>query len=116
MGQSYLKRFGKKIANRDGGWVCHYCGIALVPAGTSYEDPEYHDEFETEDFVTGNMIPVWYLKPGFQYANVDHKICRSAGGSDDLSNLVLACIVCNNARGTMPYEVFKRRKRRVVQS
>lgn len=36
----------------------------------------------------------------------DHIIPQSLGGSDDIGNLVGACLTCNNARGTMPADAF----------
>jgi hypothetical protein len=38
--------------------------------------------------------------------NLDHVIPRAAGGSNRLSNLVTACIDCNQAKGKQPLEVF----------
>lgn len=43
-------------------------------------------------------------------ATEDHVIPRSAGGSDDLANLLLACFPCNNDRGDMPIEAFRARR------
>ncbi|MEU8837846.1 RNA-guided endonuclease IscB [Streptomyces roseus] len=38
--------------------------------------------------------------------NIEHVRPRSGGGSDRLSNLVLACVTCNQAKGTSPIEEF----------
>jgi 5-methylcytosine-specific restriction endonuclease McrA len=38
--------------------------------------------------------------------NIDHIVPRSRGGSHRVSNLTLACIPCNQAKGSMPVEVF----------
>ena len=38
--------------------------------------------------------------------NLDHVHAKSKGGSDRVSNLVLACIGCNKAKGNLPLEVF----------
>ncbi|WP_347596454.1 RNA-guided endonuclease IscB [Acrocarpospora sp. B8E8] len=38
--------------------------------------------------------------------NIDHVNPRSKGGSDRVSNLVLACIPCNRAKGNRPVEEF----------
>lgn len=38
---------------------------------------------------------------------LDHVIPVSAGGSNDISNLRLACGSCNNLRGSIPFDVFK---------
>ncbi|MFF5013732.1 RNA-guided endonuclease IscB [Streptomyces sp. NPDC001165] len=38
--------------------------------------------------------------------NIEHLRPRSRGGSDRISNLVLACVPCNTAKGNMPVEFF----------
>jgi 5-methylcytosine-specific restriction endonuclease McrA len=38
--------------------------------------------------------------------NVEHIRCRSRGGSNRLSNLTLACVPCNQAKGASPVEEF----------
>ena len=38
--------------------------------------------------------------------NLDHIRPRSSGGSDRVSNLTLACIPCNQSKGSQPIEVF----------
>ncbi|MEU9063701.1 RNA-guided endonuclease IscB [Streptomyces sp. NPDC048430] len=38
--------------------------------------------------------------------NIDHIQPRSRGGSDRISNLTLACIPCNQAKGSAPVEAF----------
>ncbi|WP_257784428.1 RNA-guided endonuclease IscB [Streptomyces sp. SAT1] len=38
--------------------------------------------------------------------NIDHVRPRSRGGSHRVSNLVLACVPCNTAKGSMPVELF----------
>lgn len=38
--------------------------------------------------------------------NIDHLQPRSRGGSDRISNLVLACAPCNQAKGSTPVDVF----------
>jgi 5-methylcytosine-specific restriction endonuclease McrA len=38
--------------------------------------------------------------------NVEHIRSRSCGGSSRLSNLTLACVPCNQAKGTLPVEKF----------
>lgn len=49
-------------------------------------------------------------KAGQLKATVEHITPRSRGGSDDLSNLVIACLPCNAERGDIPAEVFMLRK------
>lgn len=43
--------------------------------------------------------------------NIDHVHPRSRGGSDRISNLVLACVPCNQAKGNTPVEGFVTNKR-----
>jgi hypothetical protein len=38
--------------------------------------------------------------------NIEHLRPRSRGGSDRISNLVLACVPCNRAKGSKPVEAF----------
>ncbi|MGW3424754.1 RNA-guided endonuclease IscB [Streptomyces phaeochromogenes] len=38
--------------------------------------------------------------------NIDHLRPRSRGGSDRVSNLVLACVSCNQAKGSTPVEIL----------
>jgi hypothetical protein len=53
-------------------WRCCYCGITLA---------------------TG--------RPGNDTATMEHVVPKVAGGSNDWSNLVAACKLCNNARSAM---------------
>jgi len=45
---------------------------------------------------------------GKYFCTVDHKTPKSKGGSNYITNLVGACFTCNNMRGSIPYEAFKR--------
>ena len=38
--------------------------------------------------------------------NIDHIVPKSAGGSNRVSNLVLACVDCNQKKNNLPFEVF----------
>ncbi|MEU3452212.1 RNA-guided endonuclease IscB [Micromonospora sp. NPDC006766] len=38
--------------------------------------------------------------------NIDHIVPRARGGSDRVSNLTLACVPCNQAKGATPVDVF----------
>jgi 5-methylcytosine-specific restriction endonuclease McrA len=38
--------------------------------------------------------------------NIDHIVARARGGSDRVSNLTLACVACNQAKGAQPVERF----------
>lgn len=65
-----MSRFGARIAARDGGWKCHYCGREFV----DWADVGPH-------------------------AHADHVLPQAQGGTDTLDNLVLACGDCNIKKG-----------------
>jgi 5-methylcytosine-specific restriction endonuclease McrA len=44
----------------------------------------------------------------FMTATIDHKIPRASGGSQEISNLVLACGECNGRKGSLDYNQFIR--------
>lgn len=73
---------GERIAERDGGWFCHYCGRALL------------------DFFPE-------VGPGFRRPlnapMVDHRTPKCRGGPDALWNLVLSCQRCNQRKATRSY-------------
>ncbi len=62
------------LAHRDGGYVCRYCKRPLDP--TSYN---------------------WNNRAGS--LTIDHYVPLSAGGSDELDNMVLSCRFCNMDKG-----------------
>ena len=68
-----------RLGARDG-WFCHYCGRDLLTP---------------EDLAAGRTG---------RYAEVEHVIPRSRGGTGQLDNLVLACSACNQLKGTHSYE------------
>lgn len=70
----------------DSGRMCHYCDKPLPKPGT---------------------------KSG-KGTHLDHKIAHALGGSDDLSNLLVSCKVCNREKGKADYEDFL--SRRLAQS
>lgn len=80
--RSYIRRYGRMLARRDGGWYCHYCHIAIS------------------------------RKPNLPYqvrkATVDHVVAIANGGceEEDTSNMVLCCDICNQRKGTMAYASF----------
>lgn len=73
-----------RLAERDGS-QCHYCEIPL-------------------DISAQQVLarPPWT-------PTSDHVIPRSAGGCDALGNLVLACLLCNNRRASIPYAEYLQR-------
>ncbi|HMN14944.1 MAG TPA: HNH endonuclease domain-containing protein [Bellilinea sp.] len=120
-----------RIAERDGGWVCHYCGCNLIPPDIPEDTPPYYqlvmirsmptahngNRWRTEEeyidvlnlYAEGLLIHWkcrWLNSPGYRYPEVDHVVPRARGGSNGLSNLVLACRECNRNKGTKPYGEF----------
>lgn len=97
---SYYKRFAARVAQRDGGYFCRYCGVALVPPGgpasgvIGYEKEVYRGRTH------------WYIAEGFSFGTIDHVIPRAKGGTDDMSNLVLACSQCNSDKHVKPLDVW----------
>lgn len=94
----YLAQYGKQLAERDGGWYCHYCHLPLVN-------------------TSPNQI-IW-RSLGYGIATVDHKNPSCRGGADTLPNMVLCCKRCNEKKGQMSYSRYyqqtanRRRKRKI---
>lgn len=79
---SFIRRYGRLLARRDGGWYCHYCHIPI----SRYPNAKYR----------------------VRQATVDHVVAIANGGSEDgdTSNMVLCCDICNQRKGTMAYASF----------
>jgi 5-methylcytosine-specific restriction endonuclease McrA len=77
-----------KLFNRQNG-LCVFCGCQtwLAVEGVKKQKPP-----------SGKKLK--------QMATVDHKIPQSQGGTDRMSNLAMACSLCNNDRQTTPFEEF----------
>ena len=67
----------------DYGRMCHYCDKPIPRPGTK----------------------------GGRGTQFDHKHAQSLGGSDDLSNLVVSCKVCNREKGNKTYLQFLQDRR-----
>lgn len=49
-------------------------------------------------------------EPGYRNSvSLEHIVPRSEGGTDDIENLAMACVRCNNKRGTVGIEEFMER-------
>jgi 5-methylcytosine-specific restriction endonuclease McrA len=84
----------KELAERDG-WTCQYCGVRLL----SYDfikglNSRFPDEFP----VTGIEKTMHPAALVLRYTQ-DHVVPRSAGGNNDLSNLVTCCGTCQYQKG-----------------
>lgn len=64
---------------RDANFICWYCGV---------------DTIELAQYGRGK-------------STVDHVIPRSRGGSDEPSNLVCACSICNQEKADMTLEEYR---------
>lgn len=96
----------EEIANRDGGWYCHYCKKPIIPAGTLKDDPRYY-KLETSVDEWGNVHSQHTPIGNYQSASaVDHKQPVSKGGSNELDNLVLTCWFCNSQKGDKTYDEY----------
>jgi 5-methylcytosine-specific restriction endonuclease McrA len=73
--------FMQRIANRDGGWKCFYCGRKLTPVGDA-------------------RSPIHQKDP--DRPTMDHRTPRSQGGRSILANLVLSCNECNQDKADTP--------------
>lgn len=73
MSTAVRKSLRHRLLARDGN-ICHYCDCEMVspPAGGKAPD---------------------------RAMTLEHIVPQSYGGTDDITNLVLACAECNNARG-----------------
>ena len=63
-----------RIAERDGGWFCHYCHTPLASSDEELQQGHLQQPFR------------------------DHKHPKSKGGKNALDNLVLACRACNSSK------------------
>lgn len=83
-GRNAGKQWTQLLRLRDGD-CCHYCGGELSFSGWNGQ---------------GTLI-----------ASVDHVVPVCRGGTDEISNLVLACLGCNSTKQSRTYEWMIHRKR-----
>lgn len=88
IGSRDRRRSVKSLIARDG-CSCSYCQKPLI--------------FR---FMEPDSIPVEPVR----YGNLDHRIPEARGGSNRLENLLLACERCNNEKGGLTEEEFRRAK------
>ncbi len=61
------------------------------------------------------LLEKWHRACGYCDAtnvplNLDHIVAKARGGSDRVSNLITACVPCNQKKGAVPVEVFLKGK------
>lgn len=101
MSKSWATRKRKRqlqhiLSDRDGR-ICHYCHKALILL----------DEIKTRCICQKFGDTTSYAVPdGFAIAQIDHKVPKARGGSNEIDNLVLACPMCNSRKGTIPYQEY----------
>jgi len=71
---------------------CHYCGVRTI------KEPS---------LGTGGVPSFIYKHWENRFRRIDHKIPVAHGGTNALSNLVVACRLCNAKKYTRSYEEFK---------
>lgn len=78
MGARINGRRRSEVIRRDG-LICYLCGVACVI---------YRGQ------LSGAQKP--------DALTIDHVVCRSLGGSDDIDNLAVCCASCNNLKDDLP--------------
>lgn len=86
-----------KLAERDGGWFCHYCGVLVG----CIEDLGTRHTANNKSWYSFNES-----RSPVKVFSIDHKIPKTKGGSDDLDNLLLTCRKCNQRKGKKDYDEF----------
>lgn len=90
--------------NQDG--KCHYCGRATILPRDLVE--KFVGEFD--DSEQGYIIDQLMNDPRFKFrwhddlATIEHLIPKAAGGTDAITNLVVACARCNQEKGTESHQ------------
>lgn len=79
------KARAREALRKTQGMVCYFCGVNLL-------DPQ----------------PVMMQSESMKTVTVEHLQPLSRGGSNDLSNLRLACLKCNMSKGNKTVEEYKK--------
>lgn len=96
-----LDRFAVRIAARDGGFFCAYCGIELASLPKN-KHPECWT-WQTDDPRGAGYV----INTDYAYPTIDHRIPLARGGTNTLDNVCLACDECNNFKNDLtPHEWY----------
>jgi len=81
--------------------------MELIPKGTPVTDERYFYRVRVPTYERRNSYK-WVYQPLSKYdiPQVDHKLCKANGGTDELDNLVLSCGLCNHSKWTSDYAEF----------
>ncbi len=104
------------------------CGFAVETVKFDTQklmNPEISGVEYQQGTLAGNELRA-YLLEKFQYAcvycgakhvplTIDHVVPRAKGGTNRVSNLVIACCDCNQKKGAMPVEEFLKKKPEVLK-
>jgi 5-methylcytosine-specific restriction endonuclease McrA len=82
------------------GRLCHYCHARTLYA---FEVAKLSSNLR-DSVIDGPYGPD---KFGSLSMTIDHKIPSVKGGSDDITNLVIACARCNASKGSIDYEWYQ---------
>lgn len=91
-------QIGRRIAKLNRGFYCYYCLTPLVPPSTKKADKAA------------------LIADGMRQGTIDHLTPLARGGNYDDANMVLACLECNAAKGTMTLGEFLVWKRKQVSA
>jgi hypothetical protein len=84
----------------------HALSVGKPLEGVEYQHGTLHG-FEVREYLLAKFgRTCLYCGATNTPLNIDHVHPRSRGGSDRVSNLVLACIPCNQAKSNQPVEEF----------
>ena len=74
--------------------------------GKEYQHGDLYEREVMEYLLEKHQHTCVYCDTKMAFFEKDHVIARSRGGSNRISNLVLACHQCNQAKSNLPVEVF----------
>ncbi len=93
-GSKWIRRLKRlRIYARDG-WKCVWCGCDVYSPGKSPHGPQFNPAGYPGSRPRTEANPL-------RMTTLDHVIPREHGGGNETSNLITACITCNEERGSI---------------